>query len=250
MGGTLARYSAEGVRTVVVMCTTGDLGAAANVRDAELRAACAVLGVSRVVQLGYADSGMPGDPLNHRPGAFWSADVSEAAEQLRGVIEEEQPQVIVTYDATGGYGHPDHVKAHLVTLEVARRIPPQRLFFVRFPLTWSRAFVKELRTRGISAPGSAPTGADAGPDVYEIGVSDALVTTRVNVEEFLEVKRAALACYASQLPPDHFLSRMPEDLARRLWGQEFYSLETVRDVSAAPTQDLFAGLSVRAADAV
>jgi LmbE family N-acetylglucosaminyl deacetylase len=252
MGGTLARYSAEGVRTVVVTCTTGDLAGSATIRDAELRAACRVLGVSRVVQLGYADSGMPGDPLNQRAGAFWSADLDASATHLLSVIAEEQPQVIVTYDPTGGYGHPDHIKAHLVTLEAHRRLPesqrPDRLFLIRFPLTWSRAFVSELRAAGIEAPGSAATGADAGPDIHEIGVDDGLVTTRVEVRDFIHTKRSALACYQSQLPPHHFLSRMPDGLAARLWAREFYSLEPA--ARNAPAEDLFAGLRAPAADAV
>jgi LmbE family N-acetylglucosaminyl deacetylase len=239
MGGTLARSSAESVRTVVVTCTRGDLGdvldpslvgqEVGGVRQRELEAACKVLGVSRLVQLGYADSGMAGWPANHQPGAFWAADVNAAAERLLQVISEERPEAIVTYDETGGYGHPDHVKAHLVTVAAFRRLPVDlgavKLYFVRFPLSWSRGFVAALRAEGIKAPGSAPTGADAGPQVAEIGVDDALVTKAVDVRDYVETKRAALACYASQLPPDHFLSRMSPALAARLWSHEFYSLE-------------------------
>jgi len=239
MGGTLARCSAEGVRTVVVTSTRGDLGDildpslvdedVGSVRQRELEAACTVLGVSRLVQLGYLDSGMAGSADNHRPGAFWAADPDEAAARLLEVVVEERPEAIVTYDQTGGYGHPDHVKAHLVTLAAFRRLPadlgPVRLYFVRFPLTWSREFVAALRAEGIDAPGSAPAGADAGPGVQEIGVDDALVTKLVDVRDYVETKRAALACYASQLPPDHFLSRMSPDLAARLWEHEFFSLE-------------------------
>src|SRR5258708_3826245 len=127
IGGTLARYSAEGVRTIVVTCTRGDLGEVRNqpalerldvgaLRDVELEVAIQRLGVSRLVQLGYSDSGMAGWPENYRPGAFFAADLSAAAAKLIEVIEQEQPQVIVAYDETGGYGHPDHVKAHQVAL--------------------------------------------------------------------------------------------------------------------------------------
>jgi N-acetyl-1-D-myo-inositol-2-amino-2-deoxy-alpha-D-glucopyranoside deacetylase len=239
MGGTLARCGAEGVRTVVVTCTHGDLGEVldaslrgqdvGSLRQRELEAACNVLGVGRLVQLGYGDSGMPGLPENHRPGAFWAADLEEASGRLLDVIAEERPQAIVTYDETGGYGHPDHIKAHQVTVAALRRLPaglgPVQLWFVRFPLSWSRVFVAALRAEGIDAPGSAPAGADAGPEVEEIGVDDALVTRAVDVRAYVETKRAALACYASQLPPDHFLSRMPRSLAETLWAYEFYSLE-------------------------
>jgi LmbE family N-acetylglucosaminyl deacetylase len=248
MGGTLARYSAEGVRTVVVTCTTGDLGEiqdaslighdVGSLRQRELDAATRTLAVSRTVQLGYADSGMPGDPLNHRPGAFWSAPLATAAQRLLAVVGDEAPDVVVTYDETGGYGHPDHLKAHAVTLEALRLLDRRpRLYFVRFPRTWSRAFVEALRAEGIDAPGSAPAGADAGPGVHEIGVDDALVTTRVDVRAHLPTKLAALGCYASQLPPHHFLRRMSPALAERLWATEFYSLEGSE--APPPATDLF-----------
>jgi LmbE family N-acetylglucosaminyl deacetylase len=237
MGGTLARYSAEGVRTIVLTCTTGDLGEVrdptlvgqdvATMRAAELQAACRVLGVSRVVQLGYGDSGMAGTPDNDRPNAFCNVPLDVAAARLVSVLEEERPTVMVAYDATGGYGHPDHVRAHAVAVEAYHAAPtairPARFYFVRFPLSWSHDFVRSLREAGIDAPGSAPAGADAGPSVTEIGVADDLVTATVDVRRFVPVKRAALACYPSQTPPDHFLRRMPPALAERLWSYEFFS---------------------------
>jgi N-acetyl-1-D-myo-inositol-2-amino-2-deoxy-alpha-D-glucopyranoside deacetylase len=257
-GGTLARYSAEGVRTIVVTCTRGDLGevsdprllegSVGSLRDRELEAAVRCLGVSRLVNLGYFDSGMPGWPENHRPGAFFAADVAEAAERLVEVIRQERPQVIVSYDQTGGYGHPDHLKAHQVVVaafEASGQVQPAKLYFVRFPLGWSRAFVRALRAAGIDAPGSAPTGADAGPDVLEIGVPDSLVTTAIDVRQYVPLKRAALACHASQMPPDHFLMRMPPALAERQWHYEYFSREH-GPTAVPPGQletDLFSGLA-------
>jgi N-acetyl-1-D-myo-inositol-2-amino-2-deoxy-alpha-D-glucopyranoside deacetylase len=255
-GGTLARYSAEGVRTVVVTCTQGELGwvfeptlvgqDVGALRERELADACSALGVSRLARLGYADSGMPGVPENERPGAFFAADVHEAADRLVKVLDEERPLVMLTYDETGGYGHPDHVKAHQVAVaafEAAGAARPEKLYFVRFPMTWSREFVRELREAGIDAPGSAPAGADAGPDLDEIGVADDLVTTAIDVRPYLPSKLAALACHRSQLPPDHFLRRMPLELAKRLWAYEYFSRE-VGPIghSAGLETDLFAGL--------
>jgi N-acetyl-1-D-myo-inositol-2-amino-2-deoxy-alpha-D-glucopyranoside deacetylase len=257
-GGTLARYSAEGVRTVVVTCTHGDLGwvfeptlvgqDVGTLRDRELEAACSMLGVSHLVRLGYSDSGMPGAPENQRPGAFAAADLGEAADRLVRVLEDERPRVMLAYDETGGYGHPDHVKAHQVAVaafEAAGAAQPTKLYFVRFPLTWSREFVCRLREAGIDAPGSAAAGADAGPDLHEIGVPDELVTTAIDVRQYLPVKLAAMACHRSQLPPDHFLRRMPPELAQQLWAYEYFSLERGR-TAARPGEglegDLFAGL--------
>lgn len=257
-GGTLARYGAEGVRTVVVSCTSGGLGrpresrlaveGVAALRSRELDQAAAVLGVSRVVRLGFADSGMAGWPSNDAPDAFFAADLDAAAARLIEVIRAERPQVLVTYDETGGYGHPDHLKAHQVTrraFETSADAQPAKLYFVRFPVTWSREFVRSLREGGIDAPGSAPAGADAGPDVTEIGVADALVTTCVDVTKYVPQKLAALACHASQMPPDSFLMRMPAAMAGRLWAVEYFSREA-GPTAAAPGEcetDLFSGLA-------
>ena len=258
MGGTLARYSAEGVRTVVITCTRGDLGEVrdsaligqdvASVRERELQAAGRVLGVSRIVHLGYSDSGWPaGAPENYRPGAFFVADLCQVVQKLVEIIEQERPQVLVTYDESGGYGHPDHVKAHQVTaaaLEATGTARPAKFYVIRFPLTWSREFVRALRAAGIDAPGSAPSGADAGPETREIGTPDELVTTAIDTRRYVPAKLAALACHPSQIPPDHFLRRMSRELAERLWAHEYFS----RRFAQTPLEnnnveaDLFAGL--------
>jgi LmbE family N-acetylglucosaminyl deacetylase len=259
MGGTLARYSAAGVRTVLVTCTNGSLGevrdatlksaseSVADLRARELAQAAERLGLSRVVNLGYNDSGMVGWPTNSAPSAFYAADLVAAAARLATIIDQERPDVLVAYDETGGYGHPDHVKAHQVAVAAfaaSGDARPAKLYFVRFPLTWSRAFVTALRQAGIDAPASAPAGADNGTR-QEVGVADDLVTTEIDVRRYVTTKRQALACHASQMPPDSFLSRMPDDLADTLWAVERYSRE------AGPTNvppgeiesDLFAGLA-------
>jgi LmbE family N-acetylglucosaminyl deacetylase len=256
MGGVLARYSAAGVRTIVVTCATGDLGevsdpgllgstGVAGLRQTELEAAAEVLGVSRLVGLGYGDSGMPGWPENRRPGSFFAAPLDEAAERLLRIIDEERPAVLVTYDETGGYGHPDHLKAHRVAVAAwaaAGSFRPAKLYFIRLPLGWSRRFVGALRRAGIAAPGSAATGADAGPLVTEVGVPDAGVTTAVDVRAYVAVKRAALACHRSQMPPEHFLMRMPVDVAEEFWAHEFFPREAGPGTSPLET-DLFDGLT-------
>ena len=259
MGGTLARYSAAGVRIVLVTCTRGDLGwlldprlvgqDVATVRDRELQAAGRVLGVSRLAQLGYADSGIAGAPENHRPSAFLSASLDEAAQRLLEIVRQERPQVMVAYDETGGYGHPDHLKSHEVAVaafEAAGEVRPAKLYFVRFPLGWAREFVRALRAAGIDAPRAAPAGTDVGPEDAEIGVPDHLVTTAIDVRRYVPTKLAALACHASQMPPQHFLRRMPLDLAERLWAYEYFSREAgpapPSSSSDQPEADLFAGL--------
>src|SRR5690242_20178513 len=135
-GVTMARYAAEGVHVTLVTCTLGERGevippelrhlAGAELgahRLRELTAAMAELGVDDFRLLGgagrYGDSGMMGLPDNDDPACFWQADLDEAAASLVEVILEVRPQVLVTYDDNGGYGHPDHIQAHRVALRAA-----------------------------------------------------------------------------------------------------------------------------------
>ena len=136
-GGVLARYASEGVRTVVVTCTNGELGDApggikpgdaghdeaevARIRLDELERACATLGVAHLELLGYHDSGMADWDDKDRPDVFCNVNVDEAAERLSGLFEKYQPDVVVTYDELGGYDHPDHVHASRVTMAAVAR---------------------------------------------------------------------------------------------------------------------------------
>ena len=130
MGATFARYSSEGVQTVLVTCTGGELGEMldpdrdpveardrlGDIRRAELECAVKTLGIDQVIWLGYRDSGMAGTPGNEDPRSFHRADFAEATRRLVEVVRREKPQVIVTYNESGGYGHPDHIMAHRVTV--------------------------------------------------------------------------------------------------------------------------------------
>src|SRR5262249_10194729 len=129
-GGTLARYAQEGIETVVVTCTDGsqgfgpggvlpgqaghDLDAVAATRRGELAQSCGALGVSHLEMLGYRDSGMAGGAGNNAPPAFRKPPLAERAAAVAELIRRHQPQVLITYDANGGYGHPDHIQAHRV----------------------------------------------------------------------------------------------------------------------------------------
>src|SRR5579859_1968554 len=126
-GGVLARYGAAGVRTVLVTCTDGAVGEISDpalatpdnlveVRSRELDESVRILGVSRLVKLGYRDSGMAGTPDNDNPASFQQADFESAVGRVVRLIREERPQVVVTYDENGGYGHPDHIRAHQVAV--------------------------------------------------------------------------------------------------------------------------------------
>ena len=125
-GGVLARYADEGLRTVLVTCTGGEVGEIADpglatpetlveVRRRELEQACEILRVGKLHLLGYRDSGMMGTLDNAHPASFHQASLDEATARLVALVRREQPQVLVTYDKNGFYGHPDHIKAHQIT---------------------------------------------------------------------------------------------------------------------------------------
>jgi N-acetyl-1-D-myo-inositol-2-amino-2-deoxy-alpha-D-glucopyranoside deacetylase len=200
-GGLILRARDAGERVVVVTCTGGEEGEVHNldqavrprlaeVRESELRAACAILGVNRLELLGYRDSGMAGWPANDHPDSFHRASLDEVVKRLVLLLWAERPDAVVTYGPDGTYGHPDHVRAHQATasaLDVLRREG------------WSPA-----RTLWHAVPrGSvARLGELAHPAIRGIGMPDHEITTCVNVRSVLPRKLAAVAAHVSQHPRD------------------------------------------------
>jgi N-acetyl-1-D-myo-inositol-2-amino-2-deoxy-alpha-D-glucopyranoside deacetylase len=260
-GGILARYAAEGGRTILVTCTDGAVGEISDaalaspdnlveVRSKELDEAVRILSVSRLSKLGYRDSGMAGTDDNQHPASFRQADFEAAVGKVVQVIREERPQVIVTYDENGMYGHPDHIRAHQVAViafdaaghpgrfpEAGPPWTPSRLFFAVVPRSAFARMGQRLRDAGIETPfGETPDG----PAPPPFGVDDARVTTRVDVGAYAPVKRAALAAHRTQLGADNFIMRLPAELFGEMFGQESFQL--VRGPSGGSEQDLFGGL--------
>ena len=239
-GGILAKYSAEGIRTVLVTCTKGELGKAedplyrpprlgmgiAEIREKELAAAIRILNICAYHNLSYKDSGMVGTQGNHDPKAFARADITEAAHRLAGIIRRERPQVIVTYDENGIYGHPDHIMANRVTqkafaaasdsnLPLDESEPPWqpcKLYFFALPI----ALLKKFRRAAENAerPETAPT------DL--IGTPDDEITTRIDVTRFLDQKFEAVFSHASQFGPSHFFHHLPDALKAEMFGVEHF----------------------------
>ncbi|MGH7759417.1 MAG: PIG-L family deacetylase, partial [Candidatus Dormibacteria bacterium] len=165
-GGILHKYGREGVRTVVVTCTGGELGdgpdglkpgqpghnpdAVARARRLELERSCSALGVTDLEMLGYRDSGMADWGQGGLPGAFAAADLEEAAARLGQLIERHQPQVLVTYDEQGGYGHPDHIRTHQVTQRAMERTGvADKLYYTAFPKSLAGRVLREMQAAGI-----------------------------------------------------------------------------------------------------
>jgi N-acetyl-1-D-myo-inositol-2-amino-2-deoxy-alpha-D-glucopyranoside deacetylase len=261
-GGVLARASAAGARTVVVTCTGGeegenlagiDLGAEdlAAHRRRELADALAILGVARHHTLGYRDSGMVGDAANDHPDSFHRVDLEDAARGLAAILRAERPDVVVSDDADGTYGHPDHVKANRVTVRAVALAADDGAPVEGAPWRVAKRYVSTLG-RGrllathralLEAGLNSPFGADelASEEDVPFGTPDAEVTTEVDVRAFLEVKRAAMAAHRSQIGADSFFLNTPERLAQDLFAVEQFVLEEGRPAQR-PEPDLFAGL--------
>ncbi|MGW4897396.1 PIG-L family deacetylase [Kitasatospora sp. NPDC004240] len=253
-GGVLARYAAEGIRTVLVTCTDGGCGdgpggvkpgdpghdpaAVAAMRRRELEASCEVLKVTHLELLEYADSGMMGWPANDAPGSFWRTPVEEGAARLAELMRQHRPDVVVTYDENGFYGHPDHIQANRITmaaLELSGLTP--KVYWTTAPRSMMQRFGEVMREFGEweeQDPAEAV-------EMPEIGLPDEEITTWVDTTEFGGQKYDALAAHASQGESIFFL-KMGKERFTDLMGVETFV--RVRDTTDAPVpeNDLFAGL--------
>jgi mycothiol conjugate amidase Mca len=262
-GGSLARYAAEGLRTVLVTCTGGEVGEIApesratpknlgEVRERELREACAILGVTHLELLGYRDSGMAGTPDNLHPDSFAQADLGEATGRLVALVRQYRPSVIVTYDENGFYGHPDHVNAHRIAVGAFEAAgdpayhaddgqepwAPAKLYYMAVRRSAVQEFAARLQEAGIEPP----LRDEAEGDEPSWGTPDELVTTLVDVSAHVDQKRRALYAHATQMGPEVFFAKLPPSLFDRLFSRESFQLVRSRVPAAPPETDLFAGL--------
>ena len=274
-GATMAKYVSEGVQVTLVTCTLGEEGEvlvpelahlAADQDDqlgqhrvGELATAMEALGVKDHRFLGsagrYRDSGMMGLPTNDRPDAFWQADVDEAAALLVDVVREVRPQVLVTYDENGGYGHPDHIQAHRVAMRAAElaadpAFAPDgaepweiaKIYWNAVPESWLREGMRRMRDAGDD---TFFDGADPDGDL-PLATPDEEVTTAVDARSHVDAKLAAMRAHPTQITVDGPFFALSNNLGNEVWGTEFYrlakgSLGTERDEDGRET-DLFAGL--------
>jgi LmbE family N-acetylglucosaminyl deacetylase len=251
-GGILARYSAEGIRTVLVTCTNGELGdgnggvkpgdaghddvMVVATRRRELERSCEILGVTDLELLGYPDSGMMGWPQNDAEGCFWKTPVEEAAGRLSKLLEAYRPQVVVTYDANGFYGHPDHIQAHRITVAALETTPiPDKLYFPGIPKSGMAEFRDTLLSANVELPEIAED------EDWDFGVDDELISATVDCTDFVRLKYAALEAHASQIDNAFFL-RLGIDLFSKLMGREMFVRAFDRTGAPTPEGDLFAGL--------
>lgn len=269
-GATMAHYAAAGAHVTLVTCTLGEEGeihvpALAGLlaaeadqlggyRLTELAAACAALGVHDHRFLGgagrYRDSGMMGLPTNQHPRAFWGADLDAAAEHLLEVIRELRPQVTVTYDPNGFYGHPDHIQAHRVTMravELARAegIAPAKVYWTTVPRAVLAAGMREF-----AETTDNPFGDARSADDLPFGVADEEVAARIDGSEYADAKTAAVRAHATQIPATSWLYSIAGNFGAEFMGVEYYTLAVgEKGPGSGPhgwEDDLFAGLPIPA----
>ena len=263
-GGLIARSLAEGRRVDLVVCTGGEEGEIhdpaldpeeakprlAEIRAAELDCSVAALrgdhpGELHLHRLGYRDSGMMGSEGNENPAAFWQADLDEAAARLVPIIRECCASVLVTYDANGNYGHPDHINAHRLAVEAWMAAADHARFPEAgaphaIPKFYETAFSREawgevlteMQERGIPLPwdsgeeeeAAAESGSDESAEEESFGVPDATITTRLDVTPFVAAKRAAMACHRTQSQDFSWQLNLPDDLATKMSATERFIL--------------------------
>ena len=269
-GATMAKLAAEGAQVTLVTCTLGEEGEillddiahlAADQHDrlgehrqVELAAAMEALGVDDWTLLGgpgrFRDSGMMGTPSNARPDCFWQIDLLEAAIPLVELIRSRRPQVVVTYDDFGGYGHPDHIKAHRVTHyavalaqsasfrhDLGEPWTVAKLYWTAMPRSIIRAGIEAMKDHDAEF-------AAMDPDNIPFACDDHLITTVIEATDFLPQKMAALRAHGSQVNVDGGFFAMADNVGAEAFGREYYRLATgvLGERVGGHETDLFAGI--------
>ncbi len=261
--GTIARYHASGVRTVLVTCTGGEEGEILNpavntpenhqrlaeIRLAELERAARVIGYDELVMLGYRDSGMPDSVANSHPGSFAQAPLEEAVERLVRVIRRVRPQVIVTYpEEQGGYRHPDHLRVNEISVHAFEAsgnpdlyplagppFSPSKLYYS----VWAKGQFLARHAKFVEMGIESPYSEEMFKAWFER--EEIPSTTRIDLNGFTDVRRKALLAHETQIDPaSNFWFGLPEEIEEEIFSYDLYAL--ARSVVALPERqedDLF-----------
>src|SRR5260370_5467596 len=250
-GGVMMKAQAPGHRVVIITETRGEAGEIYNmdeaasrprlgeIRTEELKAGGEILGVDRQEFLGYRDSGMVDPADNKDPRSFHQAPLDEAAARLAVFIREERPDVVVTWAEDGGYGHPDHIKAHQVTnaaLDTMEQegLPVKKLYYIAVPRSMMQAFAEQF-------PDQAQE--QARRNMRVAGTPDELITTRVDVHDYVDRKRQAFRAHLSQNEPSSWTETMASQILELALRTDYYQLARGKPGSDLPEPDLFVGIS-------
>lgn len=265
-GVTMAKYAAEGIHVTLVTCTRGEEGEVlveslldlasskddklGEHREIELKDAMHELGVKDFRFLGspnkkWRDSGMMGTPQNDRKDVFWQANLDDAANELVKIVLEIKPQVLITYDEFGGYGHPDHIKAHQVAMRASQIAGEQGWQISKIYWNTMPRSVIQMGIDKMKEVGSEFFGAENADDL-PFAKPDELVTSVVKAPEYVPQKLAAMKAHATQISVDGPFFALSNNLGLSVWGDEYYTL--AKGQAAGPFDengrelDLFAGV--------
>ena len=258
IGGALLHYSSSGVETGLICATRGEVGEISDpalatpenlgqVREGEMRAAAEALGIHSLWFLDYRDSGMAGTAENEDPRSFAQASAADVVSKLVAIIREFRPQVMVTFDETGGYGHPDHIAIYKHTTsafhaaadavqfpELGPAYSVAKLYYSAFPRSAVRALAEWMRSQNYQ-------GSFSNLDPEKLGIPDELINVRLNVEQWHETKDRSWSMHRTQMNPNMPLAQMPKELQREWRSHEIYQLAASRVGPDVPGEnDLFA----------
>lgn len=260
-GATMAQLVEDGVAVTLITCTRGEEGEVlvpelshlassaqdglGSHREVELANAMRELGVTDHRFLGnYRDSGMMGTPQNEHQDCFWRADVEMAAKELAAIIDELKPQVMVTYDENGGYGHPDHIQTHRVAMRAAEisKWQIQKIYWNIMPKSVVQQGMEAMKAQGSDFFGSESV--DDLPFVKD----DSFVTTKIHAPNQVAKKMAAMKAHATQISLDGPFFALSNNLGVQVFGDEYYTLVKGKKSEPFNTDnletDLFAGITL------
>lgn len=254
-GGVLARYAAEGITTVVVTCTNGELGdlpggikpdaeghdeeLVVKTRLDELERACRILGVTHLELLGYRDSGMADWEHKGHQDAFCNIPVDRAADRLSRLFETYRPDVVVTYNEHAAYDHPDHIQTSRVTMAAAERTGIAKKVYLSAMRGNRFARIRQiLEEQGVELP---PMPERPPEWIKKMEAQEARITTVVDIAPYVDQKLTALRTHASQVQ-DSFWSRIPTEALADVFSEESFILVHDATGAAVPEDDLFAGI--------
>ncbi len=265
VSGSLLKYGRMGANTTLICATRGEAGEIApgvdatpenlgQVREQEMRRAAQVAEIKHLYFLDYRDSGMAGTAENEHQQCLNQASLFDVAAQVTRIVRQEKPQVLLTFDAYGGYGHPDHIQMHKVALLAffvagdpraypeqlrAGLVPwaPKKLYFGAFTKSRFARWYEFMQEQGQEMT-------EIAREFQKRALPDEAVTARIDVSEFVDLKMQSLKCHASQLGPNTFFARIPEEFRRESNKTETFVLAESRLPRPDGVEtDLFAGIA-------
>ena len=259
-GGTISRYAAQGIKVALICATRGEVGEISDpliatpetlgqVREDELRCAAETIGVAELIFLDYRDSGMSGSPENQDARALINAPADEVVSQLAAIFRRIKPEVALTFEPYGGYGHPDHIAIHHHTVaafhaaanpgyqpEFGSPWQAKRLFYTAIPRSFFMAMKEKIKEAGLDQENQGPL------DNPDLGWADELVNVQIDVSSTVEQKWDALHCHRTQFGPGNLFRRLPEAQVKKLMSTEHFALAWPEPPIGLRLDDLFSGL--------